>query len=720
MTRGHPVHGPRTGAIHVGSTHAISTGAHPLFSFLSPAAAPDELGRLGPYRVTGVLGQGGMGIVFAAEDVQLQRPVALKVLRPGSDDDGTGRIRFLREARATAALKSDHVVTIYQVGEENEVPYLAMEFLHGEPLDRRLEHEPPLTLGEVLRIGREMALGLEAAHARGLVHRDVKPGNVWLEAPTGPVKLLDFGLAWAPKEDLRLTQSGFVVGTPRYMAPEQARGTPVDARGDLFSLGCVLYRMCTGQLPFQGETTMALLTALAVDMPPPMTALNPRLPKPLSELVAHLLAKEPAHRPRSAREVAERIQAIEQGLTGPGVPFAIPVAVGELADASSATAAAFASGPQVRPPHRPRSKGQLVAVLGGALGVALLVAGLVWLSSTPAGSQPDRKQSVARTTTERPNSAAGVKPGKPPVKVFLLVGDSNMAGRGKFSTLDWLGQDPKHGPLLQKIRKPDGRWVVRNDVWVYHMQNLGDKKGPLSFGFGERADEMGPELIFGQVMADYCHSPVYLIKITEGAMALAEDGRPPSSRGSVGPFYTKLVRSIPALLARLKTDFPAYDDQGYEIAGLVWFHGWVDMVKPERRLEYELNLTNLIRDLRKDLGVPQLPVVIGEMGVDGKDAEAEIVEMRRIQATVARRPEFKGSVAVAPTAIYWDTEAEVPYKKGWINNEWKDEEAKERFARMGSQPSYLYFGSAKMNALLGQSFGDTMKQLCEAQAPRKQ
>src|SRR5262245_5935304 len=204
-----------------------------LSKFLAPPERPDQLGRLGPYRILAVLGRGGMGVVLRAHDPALDRLVALKVMLPGMATVPTARERFLREAKAAAALKHPHVVTIFQVGEDRGAPFLAMELLEGEPLDDRIRREGRLPLAEVLRIGRETALGLAAAHARGLVHRDIKPANLWLEGPTGHVKVLDFGLARATADQVHLTQLDMIVGTPAYMAPEQAEGKPLDPRCDL-------------------------------------------------------------------------------------------------------------------------------------------------------------------------------------------------------------------------------------------------------------------------------------------------------------------------------------------------------------------------------------------------------------------------------------------------------------------------------------------------------
>jgi serine/threonine protein kinase/uncharacterized membrane protein/phage FluMu protein Com len=276
-----------------------------LYEFLAPAQSPDELGRLGPYRVLRVLGAGGMGVVFLAEDPDLERLVALKAMLPGLAVSSAARQRFLREARAAAALKHDHVVTIHQVGEDSGVPFLAMEFLEGEPLDARIEREGKLPVAEVLRIGREMAEGLAAAHARGLIHRDIKPANVWLEGKKGRVKILDFGLARAASGEGQLTQSGAIVGTPAYMSPEQGQGKPVDQRSDLFSLGCVLYRLATGEAPFRGTDVISTLMAVSTHHPRPPLELDGGLPVELSDLIMSLLAKEPGDRPASAQAVAD-------------------------------------------------------------------------------------------------------------------------------------------------------------------------------------------------------------------------------------------------------------------------------------------------------------------------------------------------------------------------------------------------------------------------------
>ena len=277
-----------------------------------------EIGRLGGYRVLRQLGQGGMGLVFEAEDIKLERRVALKVMKPEIAKNDAHRERFLREARTAAKVESDYICPIYQVGEENGIPFIAMPFLKGEPLDARLKQGMRLPIADVVRIGREVAEGLSAAHDAGLIHRDIKPANIWLETQrNGPprARILDFGLARAQDKDAHITASGAILGTPAYMAPEQARGEKtVDARADLFSLGCVLYALCCGATPFKGETTMGVLMALAIEEPTPPHAVSNSVPIALSDLIMQLLAKDPARRPAHAKEVISRLARIESSL----------------------------------------------------------------------------------------------------------------------------------------------------------------------------------------------------------------------------------------------------------------------------------------------------------------------------------------------------------------------------------------------------------------------
>lgn len=279
---------------------------------LGPNAQKNFPNQLGCYRLSRKLGEGGMGAVFLAEDTSLHRQVALKVMRAEVVSQSDAGQRFLREARSMAALKQDNIVTIYAVGEDQGIPYLAMELLKGTSLDAFLKSGKSLTIKSMLRISREIARGLAVAHAKGLIHRDIKPGNIWLEAPVGRVKILDFGLARPAAEAGELTASGMVVGTPNYMSPEQARGEKVDARADLFSLGVLMYRMATGRVPFQGPTLMSVLIAIGTETPASAISLKNEIPPRLSRLIDRLLAKNREDRPESAEKVIAELLQIEK------------------------------------------------------------------------------------------------------------------------------------------------------------------------------------------------------------------------------------------------------------------------------------------------------------------------------------------------------------------------------------------------------------------------
>ncbi|MGF1578779.1 MAG: protein kinase [Gemmataceae bacterium] len=278
----------------------------------SPLHPPATIDSLGPYRILKKLGAGGMGVVYLAKEEVLQRTVALKVMKPDLAKRIDSRKRFIREAQMAARLVHDNIVPIYAVGEEHGLPYLAMPVLKGKSLYAFLKQQTSFTTAQILRIGKQIAQGLLVAHHAGVIHRDIKPSNIWLEpVGGGRVKILDFGLARSVSDDIHITQSGFLIGTPAYMAPEQAKNQTVNHRADLFSLGVVLYQMCTGTIPFQGESTMALLIALTQENPRPVRELNPQIPSELGNLIMQLLAKQPANRPQSAQAVIDQIKSVE-------------------------------------------------------------------------------------------------------------------------------------------------------------------------------------------------------------------------------------------------------------------------------------------------------------------------------------------------------------------------------------------------------------------------
>jgi serine/threonine protein kinase len=359
-----------------------------LGDLLAPPQHPDEIGTLGTYRVLKLLGYGGMGVVFQAEDPALERLVALKTLLPALAVSTEARNRFVREAKAAAAIKHPHVVTIFQVGEDRDVPFLAMEFLEGETLNDRLNREIALPAAEAARIGREMAEGLAAAHKVGLIHRDIKPANTWLEGKQGHVKLLDFGLARSTGEQTQLTQNGALIGTPAYMAPEQGNGVPLDARCDLWSLGVVLYRMCTGELPFKGTSTLSVLKAVALHDPPPPAQRNASIPVALSDLIMELLEKVPAKRTASARRVVEVLREVEASLAQRSN------ALDRRNNAPTLPATAN---------HRHRSRKPVVLTLAGCLAAAVIVGAVLlwWVAEDTVPSQGgDPKSSAASLVQE--------------------------------------------------------------------------------------------------------------------------------------------------------------------------------------------------------------------------------------------------------------------------------------------------------------------------------
>lgn len=305
---------PHETLLNAGQTVTVDAST---VSFLRPAQQPDEIGRLGGYRILQVLGSGGMGVVYRAEDPSLKRLVALKVMKPSVAATGSAKERFLREAQFTAAIEHDHIVQIYQVGEDNGVPFIAMPLLRGESLKSRLAKTGRMPQSEVVRIGKEVAAGLAAAHDRGLIHRDIKPDNIWIEEKTGRARILDFGLVRSVSDDTELTQSGMVLGTPKYMAPEQAQGLAVDHCSDLFSLGSVLYHLATGKPAFDGNNLTATLMAVVHQEPQPIEALSPDIHPELATLIAELVQKDRDKRPQSASLVSQRLAETEQALKNP-------------------------------------------------------------------------------------------------------------------------------------------------------------------------------------------------------------------------------------------------------------------------------------------------------------------------------------------------------------------------------------------------------------------
>ncbi len=250
-----------------------------------------------------------MGIVLKGFDTELHRVVAIKVLKPHLAHNGAARRRFTREAQSAAAVVHEHVIPIYDVHTDSDTPFLVMQFVPGQSLQAKVEERGPLDAKEVLRISRQIAAGLAAAHAQGVVHRDVKPANILLEQSVDRVLISDFGLA-RTVDDATLTRTGVVAGTPHYMSPEQATGSPVDHRSDLFSLGSVIYFMCTGRPPFRAEHALAILNRICHDPHRPVEQVNSEVPSELAEIIDCLLSKKASERFRDATEVERALEKL--------------------------------------------------------------------------------------------------------------------------------------------------------------------------------------------------------------------------------------------------------------------------------------------------------------------------------------------------------------------------------------------------------------------------
>lgn len=324
------------------------------------------------------------------------------------------------------------------------------------------------------------------------------------------------------------------------------------------------------------------------------------------------------------------------------------------------------------------------------------------------------------------------------MKVFILAGQSNMEGKAKLELLNYQINAPETKDFFKHLHK-DGKYIERNDVWI----NFFDRRGKLTTGFGS-PNCIGPELEFGNAVGDALDEQVLLIKTAWGGRSLARDFRPPSSglpsedylkkkldetnanirkrnenekdekkkkpegtmeelKSLYGKTYREMMADIQAVLKDLPARFPNYKNQGYEIAGFVWFHGWNDMISPEFAAEYAANMANLIRDVRKELNAPDMPVVIGQMGQDGPNATGGIAVLKEAQAAVEKMPEFAGNVKLVKTDIFWDTKA-AALVKSWRENieEWK---------KVGSDYGYHYLGSAITFCKIGRAMGDAMLEL---------
>lgn len=261
------------------------------------------------------------------------------------------------------------------------------------------------------------------------------------------------------------------------------------------------------------------------------------------------------------------------------------------------------------------------------------------------------------------------------VQVFVLAGQSNMQGHGKIDSdvnegqgsLRWLVRNPETAPRFQHLLDPQGQWRTREDVLVWYFE----RRGNLAPGFGAQTGFIGPELGFGHVVGDALEAPVLLIKLAWGGKSLAQDFRPPSSGGEVGPYYKEVVMQTRQVLAEAQTLFPEHAGRTFELAGFGWHQGWNDRINQQFNDEYERNMVNFIRDVRKDLGVPQLPFVIAETGMSGpEETHPRALSLMQAQAAVAKYEEFQGNVAFVGTRNFYRPPERSPSRQGyhWNSN----------------------------------------------------
>jgi eukaryotic-like serine/threonine-protein kinase len=383
------------------------------------------------YRIVEKLGEGGMGVVYKAEDTKLHRTVALKFLTAEATGSREHQARFLKEAEAAAALEHPNITTIFDIGEEDGQTFIAMSLVEGKTLAEKIS-ERPLPLEEALHIAGQVGEALQVAHERGIVHRDIKPANIMI-TPDGRVKVMDFGLAHLAGQT-RITKTGTIMGTPAYMSPEQAEGQELDRRSDIWSLGIVLYEMVTGQLPFRGNTDPAVLRAILDDQPEPMTAIRVGTPPELDRIVAKALEKEPGQRYQGMADLLVDLRSIV------------------TSDGSAGVATARSGG---TPPEAGR--GRRVVLL--AVLCAVLLAGLVgtWALGWSAGSTGG----LARETRS--------------LRRFTLQPDAEVSS--------WLEISP-NGRYVG-YRTATESWTV-GTLWLHDLQQNTVRQIPVSTGGADR------------------------------------------------------------------------------------------------------------------------------------------------------------------------------------------------------------------------------------------
>ena len=687
---------------------------------------------IGEYLVLELIGKGGMGKVYKALHRELQRIVALKVLNRDLAENSEFVKRFRREMRAVARLSHPNIVQAYDAGQRRKRLYLAMEYIDGTDLRVLLNSHGTLNVENAVACVIQAARGLAYAHARGVVHRDIKPANLILD-DRGVLRILDFGLARLEPEGAppsEITQSGDVIGSIDFMSPEQMTSTrDADHRSDIYSLGCVLYVLLTAKPVFAGASAMTKLVGHLHSQAPSLHLSVTGAPEQLDHVFQRMVAKNPDDRFQSMSEVLQGLTEVRLDADSPPntETAASTSQNGTIADAVTAvsienhvetrrsrrlaqlvrseptstsdsdTARHFDTGPVVASsPGRPKPRLRRPAAWLTLSAIVLAIVGIVFWNSRDAGDdRSNHSDSQAWTTVRIP--AEPDWPADASLRVFVLAGQFNMAGRGMIADLHHLAEERVHRGTFGHLKTANNAWVERGDVSILNFSDGTTTSGALTIGFGEESDRFGPELGFGHVVGESFDDPILIVKVTQESFSLAVEGRPPGSGGETGSYYDLILSETSETLDNLGSLFPEHGGRNAVITGFVWFQGWNDSLHPAWVAEYEDNLANLIRDLRREWDAPRLPVVIGEFGPHGRigsQPRTEVLrraaQLRAAQRAVATSPEFAGTVAFVETSPY---------------------------VQKGPGAPSQYGENAETFYMIGEAFGEAMLDLVETSEP---
>ena len=393
---------------------------------------------LGGFKIERELGRGGMGVVYKAHELSLNRKVALKVLSQRLSSDEEFIKRFQREAQVIAVLNHPNIVNILSCGKERGLYYFAMEYVKGKDLGQILKEKTSIPLEQALSITSQVASALGEAGERGVVHRDIKPPNIMIDE-MGRAKVTDFGVAHLENSDAKLTRTGLFLGTPEYASPEHATGRPLDVRSDIYSLGAVLYRMLSGKSPVTGESPLAVMTKLATEPVTPISQLNSSVPKPVCALIEKMMAKEPNERFQTPKEILVAIDDCIDSLK-----LDAPLAKSKI------------QGVGTMPASTPKSR-SYAKLFGGIAGVALAVFLIVWLvkgwlPKEKLSTAPTKPMEKAQVLEEVPAKLADIKPvPKETAPTSAPVSEVKEAETAVMEKLAGKSAELKKDPVLPKI-----------------------------------------------------------------------------------------------------------------------------------------------------------------------------------------------------------------------------------------------------------------------------